>query len=108
MLTPLSMQSALEYDPFAGDFGDQGDRMLSDKIVKFRRGDSLCRECRGRIRPGSLGRSLKMLWADRGPVTYRVCEDCTNAMALAIETDDLEPMEARIELGMSRVEDGQC
>lgn len=75
------LEAALQYNPFEGDFGDVGDRELRDKIVKFRTAGG-CHICGLDVKPGTLGRSLTMLWAcDREVRTYRYCTECTVAMA---------------------------
>lgn len=81
------MDAALKYWPFDGDFGMPGDRKLRDGIVTFRLSHT-CVHCRGRIEPGTRGRSLTMLWDDGdGPTTGRYCAQCTEAMALIFRDD---------------------
>jgi len=75
-----SLSEALKYNPFEGDFGDQGDREMSDKLVKFRKVNQ-CHVCGGNVEPGTTGRSLAMLWQTDGMMTYRYCAECTQAQA---------------------------
>lgn len=88
------LEKALRYNPFDGDFGEPGDRCLRDKIVTFRKGGK-CVDCLDEIVPGTRGRSLTMLWADRsGPITGRYCKACTEAQATAFE-DEGKALDAR-------------
>jgi hypothetical protein len=85
---------ALEYNPFEGDFGDPGDRSLRDKIVNFRKAGG-CHICGRDVKPGTLGRSLTMLWvSDRAVRTYRYCTACTEAMACCW-TDEGKALDVR-------------
>jgi len=76
----MKLTEALRYYPFDGDFGNVGDRILRDKIVRFRKAGP-CHICGGDVVPGTDGRSLTMLWVDDGVMTYRYCTLCTQAMA---------------------------
>lgn len=84
-----NLVAACQYDPFAGDFGDVGDRTLHDKIVTFRFSHDCCL-CPATIAKGETGRSLTMLWADGSPApvaTYRYCRACTEAMSKFFKDD---------------------
>lgn len=82
----IDLTEALKYNPFDGDFGDQGDRELRDKLVKFRK-RSTCQICAQEVIPGTIGRTLVMLWQSDGIMDYRYCHECTKAMAKSW-TDD--------------------
>jgi hypothetical protein len=84
---------ALEYNPFDGDFGDQGDREFRDGIVKFRKAGG-CHLCGNDVKPGTFGRSLTMLWVTDGVMTYRYCTECTEAQASSW-TDNGRAIDAR-------------
>lgn len=75
-----ALTEALKYNPFEGDFGDQGDREMRDGLVKFRKGGQ-CHICAQEVQPGTTGRSLTMLWRSDGMMTYRYCAECTQAQA---------------------------
>jgi hypothetical protein len=92
----VDLAEALKYNPFEGDFGDQGDRELSDKLVKFRK-SAVCHVCAQEIALGTIGRSLTMLWQTDGVMDYRYCHECTEAMAKNW-TDDGEAICARYRL----------
>jgi hypothetical protein len=77
---------ALLHNPFEGDFGDQGDRELRDKIVTFRKSRT-CHCCAQDVKPGTMGRSLTMLWASDGPMSYAYCHECTKAQAKSWDDD---------------------
>lgn len=87
---------ALKYNPFEGDFGDVGDRILRDKIVRFRKSRT-CHCCAQEVKPGTQGRSLTMLWMSDGPMSYAYCHDCTEAQA-KVWTDDGRAIENRFSL----------
>ena len=91
-----ALTEALKYNPFEGDFGDQCDREMSDKLVKFRVTNP-CHICGGDVVPGTTGRSLTMLWASDGMMTYRYCAPCTQAQANSW-TDNGKSIDARYRL----------
>lgn len=92
----------LSYDPFAGDFGDQGDKILSDKMVTAAkdRPFGACCICfstiakgeRHRVQTGRIDGALK---------ECRMCGRCCVAMANT-RYDDGDAIELRTELGMRR------
>ena len=89
--------SALEFDPFQGDFGSQGDRTLSDRMVKARRAH-LCCHCAGPIAVGETHRSRSDI-VDGGLMSWRWCAACCVAMVaelLGEDNDDVRyPFEDR-------------
>lgn len=89
----MKLTEALRYFPFDGDFGNVGDRILRDKIVRFRKAGP-CHICGVDVEPGTEGRSLTMLWVDDGVMTYRYCTPCTQAMA-DNWSDDGKSLDAR-------------
>jgi hypothetical protein len=91
-LTEKQKADCLAYDPFAGDFGDQGDKPLIDKIVKTRKAGE-CNKCTQQIVPGTEIRS-RTDRADGAIMSFRWCHDCCVAMATSWE-DDGEAIEAR-------------
>lgn len=95
------LSRALDYNPFDGDFGEPGDRELKDKIVKFRK-PRLCHCCAHEVEPGTLGRSLTMLWVSDGPMSYAYCTDCTRAQAISWD-DQGRALDRRFSLRAGRV-----
>ena len=55
MFEPSNEQKAMWINPFDGDRGSQGDRVLSDKIVTTRK-EHDCHECRSKIGAGEKAR----------------------------------------------------
>lgn len=88
----MNEAEALQYDPFAGDFGEVGDRWLRNKMVTARKAGP-CHECLGQIKPGERIRSLVALFS-REVMSYRFCNACCHAMA-ACWTDNGKALEAR-------------
>jgi hypothetical protein len=68
----------LDFDPFEGDFGDQGDRCLSDAMVTARKAHA-CSHCRGPIAAGETYRSRSDI-ADGGLMRWKWCALCCTAM----------------------------
>lgn len=79
---------ALMADPFAGDFGELGDKTLSDKIVKARKGYE-CNDCCGTISPGEKCRARTDV-TDGDIQRYRWCQHCCAAMAVDGSEDEDE------------------
>ena len=75
--------SPLNYDPFDGDFGDQGDKILSDKIVTAK-WTHKCFHCGEVISIGESHRSRVDI-IDGSIVTYRWCAKCCAAMIVDME-----------------------
>lgn len=92
--------SPLDYDPFQGDFGDQGDRTLSDRMV-MARGTYKCSHCRGPILIGEEHRSRSDI-ADGEFMSWRWCAACCAAMVAEMYGEDEDeatyPFEARARL----------
>lgn len=84
---------ALQFDPFEGDFGTPGDRILKDKIVTARKSGE-CFLCKGKIVPGTRVRTRTDI--SEGEIMYfRWCSDCCAAMAVCEETGDCSAIEDR-------------
>lgn len=79
---------ALDFDMFAGDFGDGTDRCLYDKIVKVRK-EHRCHICDGETKVGELARSAKWIF-DGELMSYYCCQECVIAMAKSEADDDDE------------------
>lgn len=91
----------LALDPFEGDFGTPGDRVLSDRIVKAAKPHlGICHDCAGDIQRGERHRSRVDI-ADGEFFTFRWCGECCVAMAKSWE-DDGRAMEERVKLGRQR------
>ncbi len=85
------IQSGLEsdmlaFDPFAGDFGDQGDKIFSNKMIAARAVHS-CWNCNGIIAIGERSRA-QVQRIDGDFNTARWCNLCCQAMADSIDSDD--------------------
>lgn len=77
----IDIARALNFDPFQGDFGEPGDRELSDKIVTAKKDHPECSCCGGAIKAGTKNRVKREVY-DRELVVNRWCQECTEAMAL--------------------------
>lgn len=77
----------LMFDPFDGDFGDQGDRILSDKMVTGRKAHT-CSNCDGPIAVGERHRSRSGI-VDGDIMSHRWCAICCGLMA-RIMCDDMD------------------
>lgn len=95
-MTATDLTKALLFNPFQGDFGDVGDRELSDKLVRFRKARE-CHCCAHNVKPGTQGRALTMLWQSDGVMSYAYCTECTEAQALSW-TDYGKAIDARYAL----------
>ncbi|MGO0198168.1 hypothetical protein ACTJOD_24715 [Citrobacter freundii] len=102
-----ALEDALDFDLFAGDFGDSDDVELSNKIVTGR-GEYICFICYGAIAKGESHRYAVHKF-DGEIMTYRVCYECCKAMVSSVnydhsdDTDDgQEPIDARYALGEQR------
>lgn len=72
-------EKTLAFDPFQGDFGDQGDKVLKDKIgIARKAGD--CNDCAQPIHPGDRVRLMTARF-DGQLMNYRWCSLCCDAMA---------------------------
>ena len=89
--------SPLDFDPFQGDFGNRGDRVLNDAMVKARKPHT-CFHCNGPIAVGEMHRSRSDI-ADGEFMSFRWCAECCQAMVDEMageDSDDVEyPFEAR-------------
>jgi hypothetical protein len=86
----------LQTNPFEGDFGSPGDRVLKDKIVTARK-VGICGMCRQDIMSGERVRSLTAVF-DGALMSYRWCSNCCAAM-VASWSDNGESWEARVKIG---------
>lgn len=90
--------ACLDTDPFDGDFGDPGDRVLQDKIVTTRK-PKACGCCRQTTKVGERTRSIVAIF-DGQLMRYRFCSECCYAMArLWDDDDDGELWEQRTRIG---------
>ncbi|KAA9149061.1 hypothetical protein F3K36_33900 [Delftia sp. BR1] len=76
----------LAFDPFDGDFGDQGDRVLSNKLVTARK-TGPCAHCGCEICKGERVRSMSARF-DGQLMSYRWCALCCEAMAKCQAEED--------------------
>lgn len=94
--------TALDYDPFDGDFGNSDDIIFSDKMVKGRKSHQ-CGHCSNIIQVGEIHRSMATKF-DGMIHNYRWCGDCCNSMIdeLTLSNDtELQnsfPFESRLDL----------
>lgn len=73
------IEKCLTFDPFEGDFGEAGDKTISDAVVKFRKAGP-CNQCGKEIAPGSRGRR-RTGRVDGMLMSYRWCAKCSQLMA---------------------------
>lgn len=95
--------SALDFDPFEGDFGEQGDRTLKDAMVKARK-NYTCAHCCGPIAPSELHRARTDVISGN-VMNWRWCAACCSAMVEQMEGDDDDdrfPYEDRTEIHRSQ------
>lgn len=85
----------LMFDPFDGDFGDQGDRILSDKMVTGRKPHT-CSHCDGPIAVGERHRSRTEI-VDGDMMSHRWCATCCGLMARIVGGRDPEGAEEEYE-----------
>lgn len=69
----------LAFDPFDGDFGSQGDKVLSDKIVVALK-TYVCAHCDGPVGTSERHRSRSER-VDGGLMSWRWCAACCDLMA---------------------------
>lgn len=96
MLTEDQKKDCLDCNPFEGDFGEQSDRVLSDKIVIARK-QVTCGCCFETIQIGSNARKLSAVF-DGNLMSYAWCETCCKAMADSWEDEGIA-WEHRCSLG---------
>ena len=80
---------ALDIDMFEGDFGDQGDTCLVNKLVIAKK-DHIggCSECGGDCLKGSVNRVMKWSFSQARFMSYRYCESCMNEMMKELTEDE--------------------
>ena len=86
----------LGLDPFDGEFGDPGDKILSDKMVHARKKHQ-CFWCGRTVELKELHRSRVDI-IDGELITYHWCSDCCTAMISDIELGTFDATEKRINL----------
>lgn len=96
-----TIEDALKYDPFEGDFGAPGDRPLTDKIVTAKK-QYACWHCKYPIAIGERHRSRSDI-SDGCFMSFRWCASCCQAMIdeMSATFDDepvTYPYEARCNL----------
>lgn len=91
---------ALMADPFEGDFGEIGDRTLTDKIVTARKVYE-CHDCCGTISTGEKCRARTDI-IDGEIHRYRWCHLCCAAMAVHGDNDGDEPDEWGRRIGIGQ------
>ncbi len=94
----------LKTNPFEGDFGSPGDKVLKDKIGVARKAGA-CGMCRQEIVPGERVRMLSAVF-DGDLMNYRWCQECCAAMA-ASRADNGDAWEARARIGRESMSN-QC
>jgi uncharacterized CHY-type Zn-finger protein len=82
--------SALKFDPFAGDDGDS--RVLSDRIVTTRK-EHKCHNCFQEFQAGQVSRHRVEVF-DGELMEFRWCGECTHAMTL--DGDEFQNREGKI------------
>lgn len=84
-MTDFNEAECLQYNPFDGDFGEPGDKVLSDKIVTARK-KSPCCECLTPTKKGERVRSLSAVFGGELS-SYRWCSACCQMFSLAFSDD---------------------
>lgn len=84
-------EKVLEFDPFDGDFGEQGDTILSDKIVKARK-ERKCSHCSNVVAKGEYVRSMSAKF-DGELMSYTWCSACCDLMHTVIVSEDADDEE---------------
>lgn len=95
MIPEFSDDDCLRINPFEGDFGSPGDRVLKDKIGVARKAGE-CHDCGQQIQPGERVR-MRTEISDGDLMSFRWCRACCYAMAKSM-SDNGEAWEARIAL----------
>lgn len=95
-MTTFNEAECLQTDPFEGDFGTPGDRVLKDKIGTARKAGP-CSLCAQEIKPGERVRIQAAIF-DGALMHYRWCSECCAAMAASWH-DEGKAFEARARLG---------
>lgn len=94
-MTEQEELDCMSVDPFEGDFGDPGDRVLKDKIGTARKAGE-CHCCAQQIQPGERVR-IRAEISDGQMMSFRWCQKCCVAMASSWR-DDGRAWGARIEM----------
>ncbi len=95
-LTKQEQKDALAFDPFASDFGDQGDRIFRDAIVVARKPHE-CVDCLEPINPGEQYRSMTAKF-DGVLSTRGWCIGCLKAFAMRDDEGQADACEARFDI----------
>lgn len=91
MVSQDYMDKVLEFNPFEGDFGEQGDRVLSDKVVKARK-ERKCSHCSSLIQKGDYVRSMSAKF-DGELMSYAWCSECCDLMHAIVISEDSDDEE---------------
>jgi hypothetical protein len=75
----MNEQDVLAYNPFDGDFGSPGDRILKDKMVTARK-PRPCDHCGQEIQPNERIR-VRAEIVDGSLMSWKWCQLCCEAMA---------------------------
>lgn len=89
-------EKILNTDLFAGDFGEPGDRTLSNKMVVAAK-EHKCGHCKGPIAKGERHRSFTEIF-DGELFNGRLCAECCSACVADYDAQGIDYMEARIDL----------
>ena len=80
---------ALDVDMFEGDFGDQGDTCLENKLIIAKKDHiGSCSGCGGDCLKGTVNRVMKWAFEQDGFMSYRYCESCMNEMMKELTEDE--------------------
>ena len=88
-------KQALRYPLFQDDFGEQGDRVLTDEIRTTRK-QYICCECLSAVHIGTRCRYHAGIYGGR-LMAYRFCSECCQAMSLVFNGDE-DAMDSRSEI----------
>lgn len=86
MTTSPYTKTALDFDPFEGDFGESGDKVFSNKMV-IGRGEHLCSHCNGQTQTGERHRCQTSKF-DGELMTHRWCAACCEAMLITMHAEN--------------------
>ncbi|WP_286951485.1 MULTISPECIES: hypothetical protein [Brevundimonas] len=89
-------EKILGTDLFAGDFGEPGDRTMSNKMVVAAKPHQ-CGHCKGPIAKGERHRCFVEVF-DGEMMTGRCCAECCLAMVRDYDEQGIDHMEDRIDL----------
>lgn len=95
----LNESAVLRYPLFQDDFGEPGDRILSDKMLTARK-EHTCSECLSPVHQGTRYRRHTGVY-NGGVRHYLFCFDCCEAMSRAFDVPDdadSHPMEKRMDV----------